>query len=355
MHEPMSPRQAMDIYLPETPARPVGRQIEPETPIRRPGHRAPSPARAPRHRVPQSQFSGAEFWHERNRLANSDWGTRRHAVFFGDDDVSGNEDDNTILGGHEEPPMRIGVSSNTNTGTIGRGIPSGPLVLSGYEETPMRLGVSSTHSLREPNRGDISRRGGHRSGNADSSGANTGTIGTGIVSGPLNVGVVGEGCMFDVPDGCRPGGANANAMPPRRANNPSASTLPSVDPVTPARGNVAPKSTLFAGVKHKVSSIFSPSTERRALRSAAQISPTPIPRTTTQFDPRQTQGRFRTLLEGFRSPVTADTLKVTPGEAEELDVVMNMDGNNSTVVPETTGRGRNRGHRNRRARSSNQK
>ena len=115
------------------------------------------------------------------------------------------------LSGYDEPPMRLGVSSthslretnlgdvtrqgghrsghadssSTNTGTIGRVIVSGPLVLSGYEEPPKRLGVSSTHSVRETNRGDISRRGGQRPGHADSSNSNTGTIGGAIVSGSL--------------------------------------------------------------------------------------------------------------------------------------------------------------------------
>ena len=49
----------------------------------------------------------------------------------------------------------------------------------------MRLGVSSTHSVRETNRGDISRRGRHRSEHADSSNTNCDTIGKAIVSGPL--------------------------------------------------------------------------------------------------------------------------------------------------------------------------
>ena len=56
------------------------------------------------------------------------------------------------------------------------------------------------------------------------------TIGTGIVSGPLNVGVLGEGCIFDAPDGYRPGGLMStlnvpitsfeSMVPPKLSTNP---------------------------------------------------------------------------------------------------------------------------------------
>ena len=78
-----------------------------------------------------------------------------------------------------------------------------------HSEENTKIIVTHNHtynSARETNRGDISRRGGQRSGYADSSNTNSDTIGIGIVSGPLNVGVLGEGCMFDAPDGYLPGG-----------------------------------------------------------------------------------------------------------------------------------------------------